>query len=135
MLTMYLQPELQWSRSQCSESIVHSRQQVAPAWGKVIRIVTNKAIAIAWTALTQAAVCKRVQVACVITKCHYGELEGLDESPVVVLSCGHVFSVRSMDHWMGLSDVYNLSEEGMYPAQGATHNFAAIDWITKHERS
>lgn len=41
----------------------------------------------------------------------YGDLD-LDAQPVLVLDCGHIFTVETLDGHMGLTDVYKLDAEG-----------------------
>ncbi|KAL4935406.1 hypothetical protein BDV06DRAFT_129741 [Aspergillus oleicola] len=45
----------------------------------------------------------------------YGEID-LDESPIVVLSCGHFFTAETLDGHVGMSEVYQESREGDFVA-------------------
>ena len=46
-----------------------------------------------------------------ITMCKYGDVD-LDEDPVVVLPCGHLLTMQSMDGHMELAKAYTLTESG-----------------------
>jgi hypothetical protein len=45
-----------------------------------------------------------------ITMSRYADLN-LDESPIVVLGCGHLFTIETLDGHIGLKDVYQLDEK------------------------
>ena len=46
-----------------------------------------------------------------IIMCKYGDVD-LDEDPVVVLPCGHLLTMQSMDGHMELAKAYTLTESG-----------------------
>ncbi|KAJ3249239.1 hypothetical protein HDU78_005379 [Chytriomyces hyalinus] len=56
------------------------------------------------------------QQADVICMTSYGELE-LDEDPVVVLDCGHVFTIATLDGTLDMDTVYSTDEDGWRLAQ------------------
>ncbi|KAJ3266261.1 hypothetical protein HDU77_001750 [Chytriomyces hyalinus] len=56
------------------------------------------------------------QQADVICMTSYGELE-LDEDPVVVLNCGHVFTIATLDGTLDMDTVYSTDEDGWRLAQ------------------
>lgn len=41
----------------------------------------------------------------------YGDID-LDSTPVVVLGCKHIFTAETLDGHMGISDVYELDDQG-----------------------
>ncbi|KAI9836983.1 MAG: hypothetical protein M1819_000632 [Sarea resinae] len=43
----------------------------------------------------------------------YGEVD-LDESPIVVLSCGHFFTAETLDGHVGMANVYNVDPNGCF---------------------
>ena len=58
----------------------------------------------------------RVQVADLVLCGRYGDLE-MDEYPVLVLQCGHVFTVETLDGHMGVRDVYQVNDQGVPPSR------------------
>ncbi|KAJ3237919.1 hypothetical protein HDU81_008671 [Chytriomyces hyalinus] len=56
------------------------------------------------------------QQADVICMTSYGDLD-LDEDPVVVLQCGHVFTIATLDGTLGMDTVYSSDEDGWKLAQ------------------
>ena len=47
----------------------------------------------------------------------FGEIDP-DDSPVIFLSCGHFFTVESLDGIMGLRDIYQYEEGGGHKITG-----------------
>jgi hypothetical protein len=43
----------------------------------------------------------------------YGEID-VDETPVVVLGCGHFFTEESLDGLLGMSEVYEVDGYGEF---------------------
>ena len=54
----------------------------------------------------------------------YGEID-LDESPIVVLGCGHFFTAETLDGHMGISEVYEQDQNGAFTGLRDTSNSLA----------